>query len=596
MNKILRKCVDQYCPKLSKVAIDGTIKMLFRNALDYLDDVFKSSMRELDSNINLVYVGYEEMSPEQVYAFNFVDNQNNSYDIAHSDVYGVYFIFQFNGEMFKQPMLMPYCQDGNVMTLTGTKYVVSPVLSDTVISPKQSEIFVRLLKKKVRFIKNNRNISINDQIIRQPMISVNMFASNTTTSAPLGQIECPVTLYLLAKYGLYGTFSIYIGREVKKALNRDLTFGEGKDILFTNRELTKEDYEKYNVYESILRGKNELPPGVKKLFLDVDVEPHLTKVLVNKEIETTSFIKYLISGLIYILDAFPYTSKHIVNIIKNGNSLQEEINAWRFILGQVMHKGNFTTLRLGMEVENTMRHLDTCLDTQIENKLRDVGVFVSNFYDLLAYILNNYTQLTITEGEYNANLENKYIDVMYYIFFDHIVSINKTIKSLNKKLLKSKLDKNVTVIGAHEVKESFKDEFKYYRIFNLLKGGLKSTRSLCLKAADYTGDIKYAKCTVILEDQSRGEGVKTPLIEKFPDVCKTIKGEDMWLGSIFNLIKKVPSGRLRMNAYLQYDPVSGQILIPDDIKANIDEVNNKLKLTEEEKYEEVSLDIIEDLD
>ena len=578
MNNTLAKCIDAYCPKISKVVAEGTIKDLFRGSLEYLDEIFRSSMRELNSNINLTYWGYEEMTPEQVYEFYFVENKNNAFDIAHSDIYGVYFVFQLNGEYIKRPMFMPYCHDGNIMSLSGTKYIVSPVLSDTVISPKQSEIFVRLLKKKVRFIKNNRNICVNSRVERQPFITVNMFSSKTNVGA-LGDVECPTSIYLLAKFGFYGTINIYAGKKASTDLGRGVTFGVGGDIWMTNQEITEEDRARYNIFESELKNNNELPPKVKNLFPDQVLEPHKVKILVNKDIEITSFLKYFISGVIYIFDAYRYNSVMMMELVNGTEEMvDKEIANWRIILGKFISKGNHTIAKLTIDVEENMRHLDSCLDTLIEKKLRDVGVYVASFYDLLAYILANYTQLTMSESDYNADIRNKYIDVMYYIFFDHIVSINKTIKSLNKKLLKATLENNVSTISAYEVTESFKDEFKYYRIFNLLKGGLKSIRSLCLKACDYTGDIKYAKCTVILEDQSRGEGVKTPKIQRFPDVCKNINPVDLLFGSIFNLNKEVPTGRLKINLFCNYDPVSGQILISEKESENIASVERLLKL------------------
>lgn len=605
MNSVLAKCIHKSCPAISKTVAEGTVKSLFNSAKDYLDNIFRDSIRKLNSKIDLQYVGCEEMTPEEYYEFCFkLNGTNQSFDIARSDVYAVYFVFRANGETIRKGMLMPFCNDGNIMTISGTKYVVSPVLSDSVISPKQSEVFVRLLSAKVNFFSTYRNLIENGISRRYPMVHTPIIKSGNVPG-PLGEVDSSISLQLVCKYGFYGVFKRYIANPEKdiKRYKRQLTIGDGNDFFITDREITQEDRNKYNIFESIYKNKNELPPKVKNLRPDEPLFPHEVKILINKEIEITNFIRHFVGGLIYTIDAYRYLKIQLLANIReqekeNGNedAHQEECKIWRYMFGQIIYKGNYTYAKIKEEVDTHMLFLDGCVDTLIIDKLKDVNVHVNNYYDLAQYIMSEFTTITKSAQTINSDLKNKYIDVMYYIFYEYILNFNKTIRKLNRKVVKAKLENSKESLTANEINEAFKEEFKYFVIFGLTRGGRNCGMNLNLRVADYTGDLKYPKCTVILEDQSRGEGVKQPIgKQRFPDVCETIKGQDTWLGSIFNLMKEVPSGRLKVNLYLQYDPDTGAIIIPEEngIAANILAIDSKLKLIEDNdssKFDKVIVD------
>ena len=77
------------------------------------------------------------------------DNGKTVYDIAISDVYPVEYVFRFNGEEIRKPIYLLYCDNGNLLKISNTVYSITPVLSETVISPSNIKIFVRLLKAKI---------------------------------------------------------------------------------------------------------------------------------------------------------------------------------------------------------------------------------------------------------------------------------------------------------------------------------------------------------------------------------------------------------------------------------------------------------------
>jgi hypothetical protein len=105
--------------------------------------------------------------------------------------------------------------------------------------------------------------------------------------------------------------------------------------------------------------------------------------------------------------------------------------------------------------------------------------------------------------------------------------------------------------------------------------------------------------------QSRGNGVRRGTKSQFPESTKTLKGHDIFLGSMLFLNKKAPTPRFKMNLYTHYDVNTGRLIIPDDIKETIDKLDVLLRgKTEHNAYaqvftadgEEDVLDVIDDED
>ena len=86
---------------------------------------------------------------------------------------------------------------------------------------------------------------------------------------------------------------------------------------------------------------------------------------------------------------------------------------------------------------------------------------------------------------------------------------------------------------------------------------------------------------------------------QFPESTRTLRGHDLWLGSLLYLSKNAPSPRFRANLFMRYDMKTGKLLIPDDLQQSIDkldrmllgkELNNK-RILESENV--VTLDSVE---
>lgn len=76
--------------------------------------------------------------------------------------------------------------------------------------------------------------------------------------------------------------------------------------------------------------------------------------------------------------------------------------------------------------------------------------------------------------------------------------------------------------------------------------------------------------------QSRGNGVRRGSKTQFPESTKTLKGQDLYIGSLLFLIKSAPTPRLRFNMFLEYEPLSGKIEIDKKTTKTIEKLDKLL--------------------
>jgi len=69
--------------------------------------------------------------------------------------------------------------------------------------------------------------------------------------------------------------------------------------------------------------------------------------------------------------------------------------------------------------------------------------------------------------------------------------------------------------------------------------------------------------------QSQGDGVKVGRKSQFPESTRTLRGHDLWLGSLLFLSKTAPSPRFRANLFMDYDLHTGKLKIDDKMKDTI---------------------------
>ena len=470
INKLLYEVISNTSPKFNKDVTDGNVKDILKDSPKYLDDFFRSSIKSLTTPAGLTYEGYRICTPQETLDnVILAKNSKATYDIAKSDLYLVEHIFKYKGEVIRRPQYLPYATDGNVLRISDTAYSIVPVLSDTVISPSPSGVFVRLLLDKLNFKDQQRNYVKNGERVYGSLVYTNIVKTSTMNlDDNIGKPLTPVALYLLGKYGIHGIFQKYIKTN--------------KYIVTTEKDVSRYTDE-YDVYES-----TRVKPRSLK---DTGYLGHTLKVLIHKSVPPTQFLENFIFGMIYVLDILPMYAEEAAQHI-NGGILDDEILFWKIMLGRITFKNSYSMDRI---IESMLEHFDILegyLDNLNKNKLALSGVKVNDFYDLLHIIMENYNVWLRNSKEYNADINNKYIDIQYYLFYDIIVGFNRIILSINKRITKK------ANMSYEEVNKIFLNELTTGKIFSLIKS---QQQNLAIMLCDNTLDIKYPKITALLEDR-----------------------------------------------------------------------------------------------
>ena len=468
MNSILAQTIDKYCPRFNPNVVNGTGAYLFNTIPEYMDDIIRSSIRSLSPKINFTYKGYRRFVPSEEFSMMYVSENNKPvYDIAESDLYLCEYIFEFNGEEIRKPLYMPYAEDGNLLRMSNTQYHIVPVLSDTVVSPSYDAVFVRLLKDKLSFKSTSKSFIVDGNRIPGKVIHTDIVKTSTMNIKDhIGRPLTAVSLYLLGRYGLKYVLEHYAGI---------------KDYIISNQDVSN-IRDKYVVYES-----TKIKPRSLK---ETVYNGHDLKICISRKEKISTFLENFIYGLIYSFDILPHDAEDAVSVI-HSNNLREEILFWRILLGRIVYKNSFSVDRIVEDMVDHFDNLEGYLDNLIKVKLRENNIIAENFFDLLVVIMDNYNTWLINSKEYNSDIKNRYIDVLYYIMYDVIVGFNKVILNLNKRVGKK------TAITTKEVKKIIGNELNTKKVFTICRA---SSQSLALLGVDSSLDIKYPKITAILED------------------------------------------------------------------------------------------------
>lgn len=578
MNSILTRTLDEHTRPFNDICVSGIAKPVFENIPEYLDRIFSEAVNSLNKNIDFKYKGWRRVSPEEeLLEDNYLKARGKDPDLAKNDVYSICFKFEYQGETINKYVYLPFASRGNIMTISGTPYVISPVITDLVISVDNNKLFIRLFKDKINVQSELKNILINENLENftsepQRMIYVKMLSSNTEIMK--SSSKTPFALYLLARYGIAETLKKYT----------KLTYGVDKDfwIVYDPEDKINVDLDKYNVYSST---------GFKPKGYDASnvYKKQKVKIVADKKIGDDPVIMNIILSIIYAFDMNPgrMEADMVETILQNN--IKNEISGWRFLLGRTILKSKISPSKVHSDVEQHMENLETHLDSINREKLSSI-VKVDNYWDLIVYTLETYATSISNSRQYNADVNNIYIDLYYYICYDIIIAFNRTIKHINSRFKKSN-----ALPKYKEVAKLLNNELKQKIIFDLVKS---SKCSLALSGVDYSGDNLYIKLTSSLENQNRGDGVRKGGDEKFPMANRILKPIDLVYGTLLYLGKNAPTPTLKMNLWADIDFETGKIIVPEYLKEPVRVLGNILKGVKEtpDDFRDYDVEVLEDED
>lgn len=580
MNRLFTQMLDDNVPRFNKYVVDGIVKHELKKMPEFVDTIFRSSTKSFSEGVDIVYEGYRMVSPEEEFTRQFTKSASKkAYDIAQSDVYPLCFIFRHKHDIIEKVLLMPYARKGNLMSISGSEKVIIPVLSDSIISPSEQQAFVRLYKDKITFKSEPHNFIYNGDTRTSNNIWV-VILKDEVKGMGLGDASIPpAALYLLGKYGFKET--------VLKYFNREMAYIDGPEVREDDVLLVYGDTTPYKDEYNIYSSRGVKPP---KLAIVENYIPHDVSICVRKNIKETAFIKNFIFGLLYSLDILPGYGKEIAEAVSD-NDLDIELSRWRIVLGTITYKKTKTLVKVMDDTRELFIALDNYIDGTIIRRLSTVGIIVKDFYDLVYEILRRYDDWSLKAKEYNMDVNNRHIDVLYYMGYPYIEKINRAIYSVNKRNKKARQqNKNITL---KEIMSLIGKELKQPLIYSVVKS---AEPHFNVKTADAYNSSVYLSTTSLLEDQGCAKGVLIARDNRMPTHCKFLNAHAMFFGSVLYLSKSKPSINFRINPFVVLDKDTGKIIFNDKQQKDIEHINSLIVNVRDEEDNEEYADIMTDRD
>ncbi len=541
MNRIFAAMVEQNIPKFNPDILNGLACHYVPLAQEWLDGVFRSASKSFPPG--LTYEGCERCTPHEEYLeATKLRNGKRNFDLAESDLFLIRLKFNFqdeNGVVEQVPdryLYLPFVNEAGLFQISGTTYHVTGVLSDRVISPGISNVFVRLLRDRLRFFHVGHSVMIDNRRETFNVVWSGIYRKNPKDRSSLPTTRCysAVAHYLFARHGFTETFNKY-ANFVPKVVEYSPEY-----VKTPGTVLCRSSYFGSKIKPSTYIGNIY---SASNLCLEIPQE------------HWNQSTAALVSGFFYIIDHFP--DRFTIDRLDSKF-------LWSVILGHVIFSGLSSEARLYERIHDHFLSLDDYLDILIKNKLKDIGWELEDFYDLIAMIMIKFPDL-LHGGQIDVNsMYTKNIEILQYMLFDIASKIFKVIYYLRKPKTRKPLTLNI-------VKEAFNKNMTPRTIFKITKN------AMIVEPVSYCGDNKFAKLTSKITEQEAGSSKfkKKPKRVQLSE-SNHINSSMIECGNVLFLSKSNPMPNSHLNPYVKVNLQTGAFIPNPELAPKLNELQNLL--------------------
>lgn len=500
-------------PKLNPDTANGLAVKHLEETEVYINSIWHAAAKGFPEGFT--FVKAERCMPQEEY--NEATRKKNNkrlYDVATSYIYMMKYIFRFKGEDIVRYMYLPFVGDAGVIYMSGSRFVISPILADRVISIGRDNIFLRLIRSKVTFERMNQHFYANGRRESVQVVwSLIHHKKDDTGVKPSIRANTTLVHYLLCKYGMTEMFT---------------RFARYMPIVGTSEDITPEQYPPSDwVICTSAAAHSGLKPktyGFKTQYVPTNIA-----FAVPRE-HYDGMMKNMICGIFYILDHFPATK---IDFIDNRRM-------WMIYMGEILFSSNINQGKLADDISNHIQSLDEYVDEVMKIKFREINLPIDDLYQLFAIIIENFNDWLYGASDKINSLYDKELSILNYVLEEITKQINKfywKLKAAAKKDLKRK-----------EIETMMNQTIKPALIYSITK------RHAVISTTAASGDNKAFKITALLVPQSSsnktagrkdGGAGGDPTRYLHPSVAE--------IGGYSNLPKSDPTGHSRLNHCAQTD-------------------------------------------
>lgn len=515
---------------------NGLATIHMKAADEYIENVLRVAEKSFPPGV--VYEGSRRCTPYQSYEYNLrkkgrypqpKSNQKNTqvrYETAPYDFYIVEHMFSFNGEKLKPvPIAMPVVGEAGSVRIKGTTWYISPVLADRVISVGEKNIFVRLMRDKLTFMRDPYYFKVNGERQNFSLVHANIYHASKKKGLQ-GQKMVPrgkttVVHYLFCKYGVEESFKKFAG----------CTPIIGEDLINTL------DLKEYAVFHTV-----GIPPSFPGARFRIEnyIAPKVQIAVKHSEVNDS--VRALVTGLFYVADMFPqFIETEYVN----------RPMTWITPMGFLLFPETMPRGRMIDNVDNHCESLDHYADPMVIEQMRRIGINISDIYEFFAIIASQFDRYLLDGVSKINSMYDKEMSVLYFVFLDltsAIFSMTFGLKAAAKK-----------------------PEMTLRDVDNVIRLNMRMTIMHDLQKVhgeiqniNYSGDNKLLKPTATLVPQTstnKLKGNKGSDRGVAHDATKRLHVSVAEVGAVSAMSKSDPTGRSHRNVHTLLSPEDKSLVL-----------------------------------
>jgi hypothetical protein len=518
MDSFLMSRVIDDSPKINPDIANGLAVKLQSRLEKYLDDIIRGVAKNFIEGLK--YLGCKRCTPQEEYEFSIrptsnTQNNKKTFDIARSDLYLVKFEFSYNGVMLPaRKMYLPFIGDAGFMFISGSRFVISPVLSDVVISKGLNNIFIRLVRDKITVERLPHNVYING--VRESIQVVwSLIHHKIKKETNRSGVKANTSLahYLFCKYGLAETFRRFAGC----------------NVIIGESEINPNTYppEDWTICSSV----KLMPRGKDSSYIGTNIR------LVFRNNEFNTLAKNLVAGFYYIVDHFP--DRFRVDTLN-------DTTVWLITLGSILFITGTNSSQY-VDAKEHLESLDEYMDEVVINKLHTINLFCTDIYQLFSIVILNFNDWVIQARDKVNSMYGKELSILYFLLEDitkAFIKLHYRLKKLaNKKPSDGVSRKKLT---ERDITNAMMQILKPGIIFFIRKDNIGVSN------VSYSGDNKYFEVTSILATQ-KSNAKKTSSNDKkdTTNPAKRLHVSIAEVGGYLSFTKSEPSGHSQINPYVK---------------------------------------------
>lgn len=541
MDVELKRLIREDTPQLNPLLANGLATEHMKHVESYVDNVFVSTAKGYPEGFK--YLGWMPCSPQEEYNEITRKRIKRQYDVARSDIYYIKLLFEYKGEKIIRYLALPFVSVGGNITLGGSRFNISPVISDRVISIGVSSIFVRLLRDRLTFEVVGHSFFMNGVTRTEKVANSTIYHKNAKMKKikPTVNMKCALTHYLFCKYGFYETFQM---------------FGKCTPVVGTDVEINERTHpqEHWVVCES-----RKMP--LKGLGRGHQATTNV-KIAIRKE-DWSPMVSALVGGAFYVIDHFAGRCKP---------EFFKSRTLWKILMGHVIWSGALPEGWLIKEMDKHLVSLDEYIDTLVDEELKQIGCPVKDLYALFGIIIENFSDWVLGSANKINSVYDKQLKVLYYVMYEissAAVKMMFRLKAASDKDAAAKMGikKEMTL---KEVIATMNSTLRTGLIYSITKGhGEVSNISS-------SGDNLAFKvtCNLVPQSNSSRQGSRKAKVV-LGDPSKRLHVSVAEHCGYSFLPKSEPSGRSRLNLVSKIDS-QGVLLRDPELAPMLDQVQHDI--------------------